>query len=447
MAVTITGGAGNITPVVEGNKKVTRGALAFDASYPTGGEVVSAATLGLSVIEDFEIKGAEGGFLFEPIVSGSGNQVTVKVRDASTASAGVFTGTALPSLTYSVNHDASAVTNGTPVYVTASSLAPAPTLTMVSELASEDVGLMLSGSILFSITKVKTENKTIDLIHDASAAANGTALYARILTKHPTAVDGYEAVLVSANANNDDAVFQDNANGDNFPVVDDNNAAEFSFPVYFDEDTTDGQRLQVDAPFGVDLFVRSQEGRFMQLANNSAAAANGVQVYFDDDAANADERLLFVSPTTSNGSNVTNTSNGVSKTIFDNLFQVFIDEDAANEDEKFLADFTNRGGNDQWVALSNGRMLKIKHDAAASSNGVALYVDDNGSGASLGQFIFVSPTTSNTTVEADTSVSLFTAVPSGTIAAPTGTSAAAAEVDNGTDLSSLSSVEFEARGR
>ncbi len=47
-----------------GNKRAVRGTIAFDASYPTGGEALTAATLGLSVIDEITFT-PTSGFVFE----------------------------------------------------------------------------------------------------------------------------------------------------------------------------------------------------------------------------------------------------------------------------------------------------------------------------------------------------------------------------------------------
>lgn len=55
------------------------GKLAFDASYPTGGEALSAGFLGLSSIDTFQILGAASGYSYEPIVNAGGSSVAIKV--------------------------------------------------------------------------------------------------------------------------------------------------------------------------------------------------------------------------------------------------------------------------------------------------------------------------------------------------------------------------------
>lgn len=47
-----------------GNMRFVTGVIAFDSSYPTGGEALTAATLGLSTVLYFQAQ-AKGGFVFE----------------------------------------------------------------------------------------------------------------------------------------------------------------------------------------------------------------------------------------------------------------------------------------------------------------------------------------------------------------------------------------------
>lgn len=48
----------------QGNKRAVVATIAFDASYPTGGESLTAANLGLGVIDHVTI-GAKSGYVFE----------------------------------------------------------------------------------------------------------------------------------------------------------------------------------------------------------------------------------------------------------------------------------------------------------------------------------------------------------------------------------------------
>lgn len=52
--------------------------------------------------------------------------------------------------------------------------------------------------------------------------------------------------------------------------------------------------------------------------------------------------------------------------------QVYIDHDAADDTQRYLV---NSGGQNFIIATSSGRLIHIKHDSNAASNGVPLYFD------------------------------------------------------------------------
>ena len=49
----------------EGKHRAVYGSIAFDASYPTGGEVLSAGNIGLKSLDILDISNNELGYLFE----------------------------------------------------------------------------------------------------------------------------------------------------------------------------------------------------------------------------------------------------------------------------------------------------------------------------------------------------------------------------------------------
>ena len=55
--------------MVEGNKRKTRGTMAWDNSYPTGGEAFTARQLGLSVVDTLLV-GPHNGMIFEANIAG-----------------------------------------------------------------------------------------------------------------------------------------------------------------------------------------------------------------------------------------------------------------------------------------------------------------------------------------------------------------------------------------
>ena len=55
--------------LVQGNKRKTRGTMAWDNSYPTGGEAFTARGLGLALVDTFNI-GPHNGVIFEANIAG-----------------------------------------------------------------------------------------------------------------------------------------------------------------------------------------------------------------------------------------------------------------------------------------------------------------------------------------------------------------------------------------
>ena len=60
MALTIS----SVTTSVFGNKKIMKANIAFDSSYPTGGEALTPSTLGLNEVEILLVS-PQAGYLFE----------------------------------------------------------------------------------------------------------------------------------------------------------------------------------------------------------------------------------------------------------------------------------------------------------------------------------------------------------------------------------------------
>ena len=60
MALTV----GNLSNTIFGNKVIVTGTVAFDSSYPTGGESLTAANIGINVIDYIQIQ-TTAGLIFE----------------------------------------------------------------------------------------------------------------------------------------------------------------------------------------------------------------------------------------------------------------------------------------------------------------------------------------------------------------------------------------------
>ncbi len=150
------------------------------------------------------------------------------------------------------------------------------------------------------------------VIDDDSAATNGTAVYIHV--DEVSQAGSPIAHLESANAGNANAGFNVGNGGPSGVVKDDDNAATLGVQVYFDEDATNAdERFLINNIYGgIDRFIVLEDGKAIRFTHDASASTNGVALYFDDDAANNYERLLFVSPTDANGSYTTDDEFGCS---------------------------------------------------------------------------------------------------------------------------------------
>lgn len=146
--------------------------------------------------------------------------------------------------------------------------------------------------------------KSVTLTDDDNAATTGTALYVAM-------APGGGAQFASASAGTADGLFLSADSSDAWYVTYAATPANLptSEVVYFDEDATAGARLLHAGAGGFtgDFFVESTGGRMLKVSYSATAAADGVAVYFDDDAADLSLALLFVSPTDADGAETTST--------------------------------------------------------------------------------------------------------------------------------------------
>ena len=166
-------------------------------------------------------------------------------------------------------------------------------LTCAAELGADRTWTFPDASFDLSATE------TVNVIDDDDAATNGTDVY---IVAEKT---GVFAHLESVTAGDADCLVQTQSTNDSILVTDDDSAASNGVALYFDEDGTAGGRFLCVSPTGYDLRVPLCSGKFLVVAHDASADVNGVAVHVDDDGATADERLLFVSPTDADGSDVT----------------------------------------------------------------------------------------------------------------------------------------------
>lgn len=148
---------------------------------------------------------------------------------------------------------------------------------------------------------------TIAVKDDDNAASTGVAVYIHVdeVFEQGTSLCHLECV----NAGNADSVARLYSGGPYFYIQDDDNAAVGGTALFFDENDTDGLRFSTDLDrvTGTDtspsIRLMANDGSWVQVVDqdNPSGESGTVQVYFDDDATNDYERLLFVSPTNANG--------------------------------------------------------------------------------------------------------------------------------------------------
>ncbi len=129
-----------------------------------------------------------------------------------------------------------------------------------------------------------------------AAAAIGVAVY--LHTK-----DGRNGWFEFVSPTNTDGNGTLSNGGAGYFVFDSDAAATDGVAIYFDEDAAavDG-RLMCISPSGQDIYVPvAGSGQLIRIAHSATANVAGVNVYFDEDRANTYERLMFVSPTNANG--------------------------------------------------------------------------------------------------------------------------------------------------
>ena len=158
--------------------------------------------------------------------------------------------------------------------------------------------------------KLGVAQATLTIDDDDNAATAGVAVYLHIDEVFEQGNFGF-GHLEAVNAGNADSYAQTgNGTGVSVRIQDDDNAATGGVALYFDEDGVNGSgRLVADldlvgsaAAGDKIIYVLLSDGTYLGVRDLETATSVGVQVFFDDDAANDYERLKFVSPTNADGS-------------------------------------------------------------------------------------------------------------------------------------------------
>ena len=170
-------------------------------------------------------------------------------------------------------------------------------------------------------------------------------------------------------------------------------------------------------------------------ADGAASAGIAVYAHIDTIGTDSDRKIAHLESVTANNATVTYQANATLTTTSigtmwdDNAaatdgLQVYVDENGDTDlsGAKFLVD-NDTTETDLYVPLSDGSYLTLYNDDSASSNGVAVYFDDNAAAAA--KWLLVTPSNASVSCHTSTVVS---------------DRAASAEVQNGGNLALQTSV-------
>ncbi len=154
--------------------------------------------------------------------------------------------------------------------------------------------------------------KTLDMNVADVDGADGTGLLVYVHVDELTdKVVRDDAHLESITAGNADAPFAIGEGGPGAVILDDDAADTGGSILYLDEDDPDpSARLASANGSGRDAFLRLNDGSFIRIVYKASPQTAGVAVYFDDDATNDWEALMFVSPTDVDGRAATTPEKG-----------------------------------------------------------------------------------------------------------------------------------------
>ena len=170
-------------------------------------------------------------------------------------------------------------------------------------------------------------------------------------------------------------------------------------------------------------------------ADGAASAGIAVYAHIDTIGTDSDRKIAHLESVTANNATVTYQANATLTTTSigtmwdDNAaatdgLQVYVDENGDTDlsGAKFLVD-NDTTETDLYVPMSDGSYLTLYNDDSASSNGVAVYFDDNAAAAA--KWLLVTPSNASVSCHTSTVVS---------------DRAASAEVQNGGNLALQTSV-------
>lgn len=142
---------------------------------------------------------------------------------------------------------------------------------------------------------------TIKLKDDDTAASNGVALYLH-------SKDGMHGWFEFVSPTNADGTGTLASGGSAYSVFDSDAAATDGVLVYYDQDAANAnERFMAVTQYNMDIYVPVGGNKYIKIKDNDTAATDGIRVYFDEDGTNAYDRLVFVSATNTDGTATTDT--------------------------------------------------------------------------------------------------------------------------------------------
>jgi hypothetical protein len=259
-----------------GNKYRTTGTLAFGGTYSASGETLYAADVGLERFEAFEVKGAELGYVFDPVIATGGASLKLWVYNA-----GGGTIVAEAAHTHAVALDSGA------------SAAGASHTHGVTGLSNANESTHTHAAGAFTGTAITPD--TFTMKHDATPETS--ALY--VATQ-----DGVHGYFNADNSVDNASDYFTTAGGAKGYVLD-NNGSVVGFTVWYNVAAAAGQRLCcVNSITASDLYVPLSNGTTLKILHD-AGAAGYKQVFFDDDGA---DKSLNLNANLAGAVNVTDNS-------------------------------------------------------------------------------------------------------------------------------------------
>ena len=250
LSITRDRASGQIIPSLARGPRAVSGSLAFDASYPTGGEAITAAALGFARSLNRMIIDTYGGHTFQF------DKANLKVK--------AFKGSAVPARTGTIDDNDAAATLGHALYVVPQATAPRAVV-------------------------LQAEASATGLIHDDDAAASaGVQVY--IVADNPdwspVYALGHLEFVSPTNANGTCTI----ATGDDTLTLFDDDGAASNGDIVNAIAAGAGLEFEQINNANKPIIVPTSLGNYILFVSGTT----GVNVYFDEDAGSTFERVMGV---------------------------------------------------------------------------------------------------------------------------------------------------------